>query len=404
LLTIFLCTWASVHPNIPSPDERWPSIAFRRIRLMLAALIMPEAIFAWALRQRLAARRLAKAHEREGWTITHGFFAVMGGFMIYEGNRPIRVLLPNELQSYSLTGKGDFPRISKAEIKDKSKGDFISKAVVILQTGWFVIQCIARPFQGLQITQLELVTVAFATINFFIYVIWFEKPLDVQCGVRVYKKQTTDNPMDSDDETVQPSVGFWVALGDALSKLPSAIARGPMVNVSDPDSSWPRRVFVWSFIKTQQILGIEIWRQGCADLTKRVATFYPNTWEGSPFLGLFSATLMALPFGGIHCLGSSFIFPSTTEQIVWRSASASIVGVPIILFLWLYALLWVKDRYSKGPGFHLLRYILRLQVCAYFLCRFALLVLPFLCLRWLPDTAYDVVDWALFIPHIQFTS
>jgi hypothetical protein len=37
-LTIFLCTWASVHPNIPSPDERWPSIVFRRIRLMVALL------------------------------------------------------------------------------------------------------------------------------------------------------------------------------------------------------------------------------------------------------------------------------------------------------------------------------------------------------------------------------
>jgi hypothetical protein len=93
----------------------------------------------------------------------------MGGFMAYEGNKPIRVLLPDELRSYSLTGNGDFPRISKAEIKDKSKGDFISKAVVILQTGWFVIQCAARRFQGLQTTELELVTVAFATINFFIY-------------------------------------------------------------------------------------------------------------------------------------------------------------------------------------------------------------------------------------------
>jgi hypothetical protein len=63
LLTIFLCTWASVHPNIPSPHERWTSIKFRRIKLMLSALIMPEAIFAWALRQRLAARRLAEAHK-----------------------------------------------------------------------------------------------------------------------------------------------------------------------------------------------------------------------------------------------------------------------------------------------------------------------------------------------------
>jgi hypothetical protein len=32
---------------------------------MLIALIMPEAIFAWALRQRLAARQLAEEHKGE---------------------------------------------------------------------------------------------------------------------------------------------------------------------------------------------------------------------------------------------------------------------------------------------------------------------------------------------------
>jgi len=54
-LTIFLCTWVSVHPNIPSPDEGWPRVTIRRMGLMLATLIVPEAIVAWALRQRLAA-------------------------------------------------------------------------------------------------------------------------------------------------------------------------------------------------------------------------------------------------------------------------------------------------------------------------------------------------------------
>jgi hypothetical protein len=111
----------------------------------------------------------------------------MGGFMEYDGNQPVRVLLPAQLQSYSLTGNGDFPKISKAEIEDRSKGDAISKGVVILQTGWFVTQCIARAVQRLPITELELVTVAFAALNIVIYVLWWQKPLNVQRGVRVYK-------------------------------------------------------------------------------------------------------------------------------------------------------------------------------------------------------------------------
>jgi hypothetical protein len=54
-----------VHPNIPSPDERWPRIAFRRVGLMLGALIVPEAIIAWAFRQRMAAAELADKYKGE---------------------------------------------------------------------------------------------------------------------------------------------------------------------------------------------------------------------------------------------------------------------------------------------------------------------------------------------------
>ncbi|KAI9435211.1 hypothetical protein F5148DRAFT_1304897, partial [Russula earlei] len=143
-VTILLCIWVSVHPNIPSPDEKWPRVTVRRIGLMLAALFAPEIMIGWALRQRQTAAILAEMNKLtiadEGWTITHGHFAIMGGFMEYEGNRPVRVLLPGQLESYSLTGNGDFPRIAKEEIEDKSKGDIISKALVILQTGWFVTQ------------------------------------------------------------------------------------------------------------------------------------------------------------------------------------------------------------------------------------------------------------------------
>ena len=65
IATIFLCTWVSMHPNIPSPDERWPTTAWRRAGLMLLALFVPEAVIAWALRQRQIATGLAEEHESE---------------------------------------------------------------------------------------------------------------------------------------------------------------------------------------------------------------------------------------------------------------------------------------------------------------------------------------------------
>src|ERR1700748_761378 len=65
IVTIFLCTWVSMHPNIPSPDERWPRVALRRAGLLLLALLVPEAIIGWGWRQRQAAAKLAKEHKSE---------------------------------------------------------------------------------------------------------------------------------------------------------------------------------------------------------------------------------------------------------------------------------------------------------------------------------------------------
>ena len=56
--TLFACTWLSIHPNMPGPDEGFWKITLRRLKIMLWVLICPELIIAWAARQWLAARRL----------------------------------------------------------------------------------------------------------------------------------------------------------------------------------------------------------------------------------------------------------------------------------------------------------------------------------------------------------
>jgi hypothetical protein len=316
----------------------------------------------------------------------------MGGFMAYEGNRPIRVLLYDELESYSLTGNGDFPRISKMEIQDKSKGDFISKAVVILQTSWFVIQCIARGVRGLPITELELATIAFAGLNFIMYVLWWDKPLNVECGVRVYKKRITDPPVD--DGHVDTTAGLWVALRDALSKLPAAIVRGPLEDLD----GWPwlARIVAWPVMKPLVIMA------GDDDMVgeKRVTTFYPERWEGgSGDLAWFPVIAIASAFGGIHCIGWSFAFPSSTERILWRVASVSIISVPITSLLSASPFDLVPDRFEDIATLVGV-VVVASQLFLYVLSRLVLLVLPFLCLRSLPPAAYHVVHWTSFIPHV----
>jgi len=362
------------------------------------------------LRQRQLAALLAERHKGEGWTITHGFFATMGGFMEYDGNRPIRVLLPDQLESYSLTGNGDFPRISKAEIEDKSKGDAISKALAILQTSWFVTQCIARGVQGLPITQLEIITVAFSAFNFVIYLIWWDKPLNVKRGVRVYEKRRNEQPVDDGHVEVAPR--NWVVLRDAFSGLTAAIVRGPIPGICDK-SLWLFRIVLWCFVKPYDILiGIEEERD-----EKRVGTFYPFEWTDAK-----SATSVVLAvasgFGGIHCIGWSFGFPSGTEQTLWRVASITITVVPlgVLIFPFLPSIVLSCLPSIRLPRDHpqfmlsifvqtaVLGYVwfilLSVAPVPYLTARLILLVLPFLSLMSLPPTAYHVVHWTLHIPHV----
>jgi hypothetical protein len=72
--TVFLCTWVAIHPNIPKPvdledasflESRKHKISqfFRdKLPLFLCTLFIPEYVLAWAMRQRLMARKISKEY------------------------------------------------------------------------------------------------------------------------------------------------------------------------------------------------------------------------------------------------------------------------------------------------------------------------------------------------------
>ena len=72
------------------------------------------------------------------------------------------------------------PFLSEEEIWDKSKANGLAKAIVCIQALWFCTQCIARLAQGMPISLLELNTFAHALCALLVYLLWWNKPLDVQ--------------------------------------------------------------------------------------------------------------------------------------------------------------------------------------------------------------------------------
>ena len=145
LITVFACIWLSIHPNIPAPDDSWGRKGIRRVWTMILALLAPELVVGWAMRQLLLATKIAQENKSKGydtlvgrallitnchiehhWTKTHGFFALMGGFMQHHDNGPPTVLeakdVPNAIKK----------RILQAEIEDRSKGDGLSKILALV--------------------------------------------------------------------------------------------------------------------------------------------------------------------------------------------------------------------------------------------------------------------------------
>ena len=82
--------------------------------------------------------------------------------------------------------------ITEEEINDKAKGDFLSKTITFLQVSWFIAQCIARFVQRLGVTQLEIVTLALASLNGMLYFFWSSKPLGLQVPIKIKSRRKVD--------------------------------------------------------------------------------------------------------------------------------------------------------------------------------------------------------------------
>jgi len=165
----------------------------------------------------LAMTEFAGFGERGAVGLKHGHFLIMGGYQLVnedfkkyeERHNPGYFGTSHDLKAFSeyqkrrresrlgvltvdrfqeLTRDPNFglPKITEEKILGRSKEDGLSKLLAELQVSWFIIQCIARGRQGLALTELELVTLAMASLNAITYGFWWNKPLGVAEPVNVY--------------------------------------------------------------------------------------------------------------------------------------------------------------------------------------------------------------------------
>jgi hypothetical protein len=350
----------------------------------------------------------------------------MGGFMLCKDSQPFRPLTADELHHLIDNRIINIPSITQKEILDRSKGDSLSKLLVIIQLGWFMLQCAARAVQRLVVTELELVTLAFSILSIVTYVMWWYKPLHVECSIPVpvprdYEeaKQRIDK---AKEEDVLGSRRAFALLLSVLTPVESAI-RAASYHREPPkkkDGLWAkvrywvsrgaRHAFLpigWLVVNCVSMGWSERVDAAADQSAMRVSTFHAGRVEyaDGPLCGV-AATTIAVTFGGIHCVAWSFVFPSRGEQMLWRTSSLIIVAVPM-LYLVVFGFLslcfstgrprlpaWLKSLLKKVFGIYFFS-----SAILYTLARISLLLQPFLSLRSLPPGAYQAVNWTTFIPH-----
>jgi hypothetical protein len=143
----------------------------------------------------------------------------MGGFMLYVDGEPYLTLRHDDILKLIREECIKVPTLTAEQIHDKSKGNAISKGLIMLQVAWFVMQLITRAIYHLETTQLEVGTLAFAVLNFLTYAVWWNKPLIVQCPHPVYWRSTKSKPEDHIVKYVCASIIMLLLIMPALVSM-----------------------------------------------------------------------------------------------------------------------------------------------------------------------------------------
>ncbi|KAF8998938.1 hypothetical protein BDQ17DRAFT_1543830 [Cyathus striatus] len=412
----------------------------------------PELVLTWAVRQLRGARdifNMYKSPERN-WTMRHAQFLQMGGFHLHSGECK-GVVSRDIFDTLLREGKITFPNITEAEIQDKSKADGLSKIILIIQTLWFVIQCVGRYAQGLALTQLEVATLAVISSTFMLCIIWWHKPLDVRHPIYLDSVMTSQVIIDEQDLQRIGSVPRILAAEQTITGDINEVESSDTGNCLVAFCHFIQCALQWTmhplkiFYGTLQSIGRTVCEASAASLhkygclgtiffvfigwpilkpldemtnirtktvyTERVSTYFaadkpdPDWLENFVIKQNSISSLGGAVLGLVHCISWGSQFPTTVERNLWQISSLALVASAAFICLWYVIGYTIHIMTSTKPiwesfilGVTLIPVTITIGI--YVLVRYYLIFEAFFTLRSLPPSALETVQWSNFIPHI----
>lgn len=388
LIVLSVCVWNVLHHNLPSEDEGYWSVFWRKMRWATLAVTAPELLTLFAVMQWNAANisvREMKSLEYQHWTKVHAFYANAGGFVLETPTFPPFPINASSLFYLIEQGRLVVPTITERNIWDRSKADLFAKYVAFVQTAWLLCTTIARGIQKLPITPIELFTVAFVVPTIATQFFWAQKPQNVEAPVIL----TVDWEIKE-------------LLKDAGSEAMMPYVDTPMDFIEKPIwDGWKRRPSLLHF----------------GGLERRPLTRIPNDYSPPPPTGKEATFIwvISVAHAGIHCAGWDFEFPTWIEMVLWRISSLTLLVVmaiggivPVLStrpwFDFSFNLLWIWVREARRKTWireWAFASLVNFAYLAYIMARLVIFAELFSVFRSLPREAYQDVNWSAFWPHVQ---
>ncbi|KAJ4371157.1 hypothetical protein N0V83_004373 [Neocucurbitaria cava] len=342
------------------------------------------------------------------------------------------------------------PDLSRAEIQDKSKASNLAKTIVCLQAIWFCIQCFTRWGTGYSTSLLELNTFAHCVCALMIFILWWNKPLDVEEPTLINvsnhlelasmmalcsgaKQERQANPLKRSHVILRESSGQapFSEKEDKIILAPFQAYRGfqfvgycakhPRTILKIHERTIPGKLTLdqndmrrWEFAERALLkYHTDAWRGTINNfvvdcnksmLVDRVGDIpeISTVSRGAIFATFAFAGFL---YGGVHLAAWSNAFRSDTEAWLWKIsavilASSGPLSIPFIVA----EALWNFNSSSHGSlkGIYAGAILILIPICGivYCACRVYLVVESFLNLTHLEESTFMVPRWSQYFPHI----
>lgn len=272
------------------------------------------------------------------------------------------------------------------------------------------MQALCRVHEGLSLSGLEVLTLAFAVLNGAVYAIWWEKPQGVEVSIPVRMRTTTTDVgtstgdkqtpgEDTDSHCLSPERGVklvpWKPKNLQYTRMRDELSNQTLMPLCGllPMAS----IFCNSLLLPLQKMALS---ENIPTNALRVPMYYGHPkWRENTSEIVFSGPVIGAVFGAVHLLAWCSAFPTSSEQILWRVAAVIITAAPTLVIL--LGLLGDTTEKQKGEArYSVPSLVFSSTIPFYVVARLLLIVLAFTSLRALPQQAFIEISWTSFIPHL----